>query len=163
MTAKPWKLVLLLTGIFLAGGVAGSFLTVRFGRHLIEKRPGPDQWAPARLKFLAEKLDLTKEQQEKLKPILRRDMDELGRIRDSSFEQSRVVFERMERDISAVLTPEQREKLEQLNKQRRERLQKLLPKPAYGQGLKGERQPRREGPPGGPEGEPPPPPPPDGK
>ena len=29
MTDKPWKLVLLLTGIFLAGGVAGGFVTIR--------------------------------------------------------------------------------------------------------------------------------------
>ena len=118
---KPWKLVLVLLGIFAAGAVTGAFLTKRFGREWVFKRPLPEQWAPNHLKRLAERLGLSHEQEEQLRPIVQRNMEELGRLRSESMAVSKGVFERMEREISEKLTPEQRVKFEQLNKEMRER------------------------------------------
>lgn len=154
---KTWKLVLLLTGIFLAGAVTGIFGTVRFARHFLEKRPSPDQWAPARLKMLTDRLALTPEQVERLRPILRRDMEDLKTVRETSFKDTRAIFERMDRDIIAVLTPGQREKFEQMNREMRERFQKFMQRGPGTPGGKNDR-PRRDGPPPGEGGEPPPPP-----
>ncbi len=123
---KPWKLILLLTGIFLAGGATGSLLTVRFGRDLINQRAALEKWAPDHLRKLTERLDLTTEQVERLKPIVYRNMEEIGRLRSDSMRETRSVFERMEREIAAQLTPEQRAKFEEHNRQKRERLQKLM-------------------------------------
>lgn len=156
MTDKPWKLVLLLTGIFLAGGVAGGFVTLEVGKNMLRKRLAPENWGPARLKMLEKHLELTPDQIERLKPIVRRDVDELARLRQQGFQETRRVLERMEKDIAAVLTPQQKEKFERLNEEMRERARRMIERRERGE--KGERR----GPPhDGKEG--PPPPPPEGK
>ena len=149
---QPWKLVLLLIGIFAAGVVAGGFVAMRYMRHSMPRPPSPEQWGPARLKKLSERLSLTPEQEEKIRPIMKRDMDDLGRVRTSSFAEGKRIFERMEHDIAEVLTPEQREKFEQMNREMREHVQKFMKERPFG--------PRKGGydRPGAPE-EPPPPPP----
>jgi Spy/CpxP family protein refolding chaperone len=124
---KTWKLVLVLSGIFLAGVATGAFATKRFGREWVTHRPGPDQWAPNHLKRLAERLDLKPEQIELIRPIVHRSMEELNRLRAESMAGTRTVFERMEKEISEQLTPEQRTKFEQLNREMRERARKVAP------------------------------------
>ncbi|MFZ5493923.1 MAG: hypothetical protein ACOZE5_01115 [Verrucomicrobiota bacterium] len=149
---RPWKLVLLLAGIFLAGGVTGAFLTVQLGRNWIKQRAAPEQWAPLHLRQLARRLELRPEQMEQLRPIIRRNMEELGRLRTECVKETRVVVERMEREIAARLSPEQRAKFDQYNREKRERLQKMMQKRPGG--------PRPEGERGGgprPQDEPPPP------
>jgi Spy/CpxP family protein refolding chaperone len=127
MTDKPWKLVLLLTGIFLAGAVTGGFVSVRVIRNWAQRAAQPEQWGPSRLKLLAKRLELTPEQVEKLQPIVKRDMDDLNRIRQSGFRDARRILERMEADISAELTPAQKEKFDKLNQEFRERMQRFRP------------------------------------
>ena len=70
MTQKPWKLILLLTAIFLAGGATGALVTMRVGRKMIADRPMPDQWAPLHMRKLADRLKLEPEQVEQLRPIV---------------------------------------------------------------------------------------------
>lgn len=156
MTDKPWKLVLLLTGIFLAGGVAGGFVTLEVGKNMLRKRLAPEAWGPARLKKLEEQLKLTPAQIERLKPIVRRDVEDMGRLRQQGFLETRRILERMEKDIAAVLTPEQRAKFEKLNEEMRERARRLMERRE-----RGDKSERRGPPPEGKDG--PPPPPPEGK
>lgn len=125
MTASTWKLVLLLAGIFVAGGVAGSFITLRVGHDVLRKRSVPEQWGPARLEMLIKRLDLTPAQIETLRPIVKRNVEELGKLRQQGLVETRRVLERMEREIGAQLTPSQKERFEQLNAERRERWRKL--------------------------------------
>jgi uncharacterized membrane protein len=136
---QPWKFVLLLTGIFVAGGVTGAFIMVRVGREREAHRPMPEQWAPIQLKRLGERLDLKPEQLEQIQPIVRRNMDELKRLRSYAMSEGRTVYERMEREITEKLTPEQRTKFDQMNKEFRERTRKIM-------------QDRQNRPPGGPGG-----------
>lgn len=152
MTNKPWKLILLLTAIFLAGGVTGALVTLRVGRKMISHRPMPDQWAPLHMRKLADRLKLQPEQVEQLRPIVRRNLEELGRLRNNCLAETRVVFERMEREVADKLTPEQRIKFEELNRQMRERAKKLMPnkpnRPRSEEGRPGgERPPPSENPP----------------
>lgn len=161
MTDKPWKLVLLLTGIFLAGGVAGGFITLEVGKSMLRKRMAPENWGPARLKKLEEHLNLTAEQLERLKPIVRRDVDELNKLRQQGFQDTRRILERMEKDIATVLTPEQKEKFEKLNAEMRERARRAFEMRRSERLEKGERPDkgdRRGPPPEGKDGPPPPPP-----
>ena len=124
---KPWKLVLALLGIFLAGGVTGTFVTLRFGREWVVKRPGPEHWEVSHMKRLSERLGLEPTQQEELRPIVRRNMEELSQVRSHCITVTKAVFEQMEREISAKLTPAQLVKFEQLNKEMRERAKKVVP------------------------------------
>src|SRR4051812_49205180 len=102
---KPWKLILLLVGIFAAGSVTGGFISLRLAKRAIERRPPPEQWATRRLKQLEDRLNLSAEQKDRLAPIIRRDVEDLGRIRNSAMSDTRRILERMERDISEMLTP----------------------------------------------------------
>ncbi len=150
MTDKPWKLVLLLTGIFLAGLVAGSFGAARLAKEFGPKRPAPDQWGKNRLKVLTERLDLAPSQVEQLRPIIRRDEDELNRLRETSMKETQAIFQRMERDIAEKLTPEQKTKFDDLNREQRERMQRFMKERRAGGG------PGHDHPPGDGQGEPPP-------
>ncbi len=127
MTNKPWKLILMLTAIFLAGGVTGAFVMIRVGRKMIAERPMPEQWAPLHLRKLTERLKLQPEQVEQLRPIVRRNVEELGQLRNHYMSETRLVFQRMEREVADKLTPEQRFKFEELNRQMRERAKKFMP------------------------------------
>jgi hypothetical protein len=160
MTEKPWKLVLLLVGIFGAGCVAGGFVTLEFLHKKMRERGAPEHWGPARLKLLSERLDLSKDQVERLKPIIRRDVEDLNRLRQQSFGETRRILERMERDIAAVLTPEQKVKFQELSEEMKERARRLF---EQRRGERREMRENRDGPGGGPppegkrEGRPPPP------
>jgi Spy/CpxP family protein refolding chaperone len=118
--SKPWQIILVLIGIFAAGGVAGGFVSLRICRDKLTNRPVPEEWAPKHLKRLHDRLALTPEQDEQIRPIVRRNMEQLNRIRNSSMEESKTVVEGMQREISEKLTPEQRTKFEQMNRELRE-------------------------------------------
>lgn len=124
--AKPWKLILLLAGIFLAGGLVGSAVTLHFAREYVHHRAMPEQWGPARLKMLARQLDLTPAQIEQLRPVVHRNMAELGQVRQEGFRETRRVLARLEQDIAAVLTPEQKVRFKELNDELRERARRQM-------------------------------------
>lgn len=145
---KPWKLVLLLTGIFLAGGLTGALVMIRLGREVAARRSLPEQWVPMHLKRLAKRLDLRPEQLEQLRPIVRRNMEELKRLRAYAMIETRNVMERMEREVAEKLTPEQRAKFEQMNRELREAREKQeRARRANGGRPPGERPPGDEPPP----------------
>jgi Spy/CpxP family protein refolding chaperone len=158
---QPWKVVLVLVGIFLAGAVTGAFVMVRVGREMFARRPMPDQWASMQLKRLAERLDLTPDQEEQIKPIVRRNMEELRKLRRSAMSETRTVFERMQHEIEEKLTPEQRTKFEQMNREFRERARRFMQdrqnRPPGGPGGPGFDRDHRGGQDGEPPGEKPPP------
>lgn len=159
--SKPWQVILVLIGIFAAGGVAGGFLTLRVCKERLTNRPMPEEWAPRHLKRLHDRLDLTAEQHEQIRPIVRRSIEQLNRIRNSSLEETKTVVEGMQREISAKLTPEQRIKFEQMNRKLREMREarekaEKAKRTNAGRPEDGVRPPRNR-----PPGEKPPPPPPD--
>ncbi len=127
MTDKPWKLVLLLSGIFLAGAVTGGVVLTRYHRREAQLGNRPEQWGPDRLNLLARRLDLSPEQIEQLRPIVKRNMDELNRLRSYAMLETHRVLQRMEADIAAELTPGQKEKFAKLTEEIRRRMQREHP------------------------------------
>lgn len=117
---QPWKVILVLLGIFVAGGVTGGFITVRVCKNKILNRPVPEEWAPRTVKRLVERLGLSSEQQDQIRPIVRRHMEELNRVRNRSMAETQTIVEGMQREISDQLTADQRSKYEQLNRELRE-------------------------------------------
>ena len=117
---QPWKVIVVLLGIFVAGGVTGGFVTLRVVRERISNRPMPEEWAPRHLKRLVDRLALTPEQQEQIRPIVRHNMEQLNRLRNQSLAETQMRIESMQRDIAQKLTPEQRVAFEQMNRELRE-------------------------------------------
>ena len=123
---KPWKVVLAFAGIFLAGIVVGGLVTLRVVKHYAQQRlPAPDQFGPQLMRRFATQLDLTPEQKEKIKPIVMQGADELRQLRRSTEGTTRAVIERMQGEIAAVLTPEQKTKFDDLISQQRERMKRF--------------------------------------
>jgi hypothetical protein len=124
---KTWKVVLVFIGIFAAGLVVGGLVTLRVVKYLAAPRLGsPEQYGPQLIKGFAKKLDLTPEQQEKIKPLITRGAEELRQLRRTAWTTSQAVIERMEGEIAAQLTPDQKVKFDQMLAEQRERLKHFL-------------------------------------
>lgn len=152
---SPWKLILLLVGIFLAGAVTGGFVTKYHFRKEFSKRMAPEQFCDSRLGQLTKRLGLTADQQAKLRPIMLRNMEELVQIREKTVTETRRTLDRMDHEISEVLTPDQRVKYEQISREKRERVKRFMKDRPPG-GWEGGRPPGGDIPPGPPPPMPPP-------
>ena len=110
MTRRPWKAVVLLAAVFLAGGLLGGALA----RMLPPGGPGRDPGSM--LTHMTQDLGLTGAQQDSIRTILERYRPAM----DSAWSEVRPRIEtvraRIRSDIAAQLTPEQRAKYEAMIK-----------------------------------------------
>lgn len=123
---KPWKVVLAFTGIFLAGILVGGLVALRWGKIFSQHQPMNEQFGPQLVKRLVNQLDLTSEQQAKVKPIVAQATEELRQLRHTTQRTTTAVIERMQADIAAVLTPEQKAKFDEQVSQQRERVKRFM-------------------------------------
>lgn len=118
---KPWKVFLAFTAIFLAGSVFGGLLTMRFGQHFGSRRGAPPSPpSPVMLRIFADRLELTPEQKEKIRPMVELADKEMRRMRQVSIKEAGLVLRRLQQEFSKELTPEQRAKLEKMQENQRE-------------------------------------------
>ncbi len=123
---KPWKVILAFTGIFFAGLLVGGLVTLRWGKNFTQRQPMGEQFGPQLMQRLVTQLDLTPAQQEKVKPIIDSAAEELKQLRRTTQRASAAVLVRMQGDIGAVLTPEQRAKFDTQVGQTRERIRHFM-------------------------------------
>jgi len=123
---KPWKVILAFTGIFLAGVLVGGLVTMRLGRHIAQRLPMSEGFGPQLMGRLVTQLDLTPEQQAKIKPIVDQAAEELHELRRTTQHSSAAVLVRMQGDISALLTPAQKAKFDELSTQQRDRFKHFM-------------------------------------
>jgi len=123
---KPWKVILAFTGIFLAGVLVGGLSSLRWGRNFMQRQPMGEQYGPQLMQRLVTELNLTPEQQAKLNPIVTAASDELRDLRRSTQRTSAAVLVRMQGEISAVLTPEQKVKFDEQVARQRERIRHFM-------------------------------------
>ena len=127
---KPWKVILAFLGVFLAGAVFGGFISMRAAKRFMgnatPREPGAPggQFSPQILKRLTERLRGTPEQQEKMRPILKQTEEEMRRLRQAGFRETIAVAEHMNEQMAALLTPEQKTKLDAMHQEMRERWSK---------------------------------------
>lgn len=146
---KPWQVCLVLIAIFAVGGISGGLVAYRVARRHMPLPP--EAWGARRFEHVAQVLKLTPEQKARIKPIVKRNIEEIDKLRRQSMHEIHGILERMETDIAAELTPDQRTQYEHFLKERREaRKQMLEPRGPHGE---------REWPHGPPPGEQKPPPP----
>lgn len=123
---KPWKVVLAFTGIFLAGVLVGGMATIRWGRNFAQRQPMGEQFAPRMMERLTSELQLTADQQAKIRPIIDARTTELRQLRRTTQKATANVLEHMQSDIAAQLTPEQKAKFEEQLKKQRERMRRFM-------------------------------------
>lgn len=122
MSAWPKiRVALLLVGIFGAGAAAGALVMARIGVEARKRVANADMMGPTMLRRWVEPLKLSKEQTEKVKPLVESTAKQLAETRRESFKQTTEILVAFERALSAELTKEQREKFEEQQRERRER------------------------------------------
>lgn len=122
---KPWKLILLLVGIFLVGAISGAIVGLRMPRAMPPPMPPPEKWADLHLKRAIGKLTLTPAQMAEIEPIVRRRMKELGEFRAKFLEDNHALRVQMEREVAAKLNEEQGVLYEQHNQRFREKQRRI--------------------------------------
>ncbi len=122
---KPWKLILLLVGIFLLGAGSGAIVGLRLPRAMPPPMPPPEKWADLHLKRAIGKLALTPAQLTEIEPIVRQRMKELGEFRTKYLADNQALRMQMEREVAAKLNAEQRVIYEEHNRRFREKQRRL--------------------------------------
>ena len=113
---KPWQIWVVLIAIFATGAVSGGLVARHIARKHAPPPPPPEMWVARQIEHVASEVKLTPEQTERIKPIVRANIEDLVKLRRQAFD----IIDRMGKQIAAELTPEQRTRYEQILKERRE-------------------------------------------
>lgn len=132
---KTWQVALATLAIFVGGLVTGGATAFGLVHWVAVHRPGiaqqfigrgqMQQFGPQLMRTFENKLDLTDDQKAQIEPIVKRTAGQLGRERREVQLTTAIAIEKMQDEISAVLTPDQRTKFEALVAHQRERLQQF--------------------------------------
>src|SRR5437870_12057790 len=117
-SALKWKLIAGFVLVFLAGGATGVFVSATtahyfFGAH----RHG--YAAQAMKNRLQWQLRLTDEQMAKISPIIEKTGAQFEEIRGETGRRVRETIAESHREIAPILTPEQKERLQQMEQRQR--------------------------------------------
>lgn len=117
MSKQKWGAVLALLGAFALGAVAGGFGMKSFVLHRFAERMGGPP-GRARMEFrveaMARALDLSAEQRAKVQAIFEKHEDERRRTFEKCEPEHRALRDKVDAELSEVLTPAQREKHQQM-------------------------------------------------
>jgi Spy/CpxP family protein refolding chaperone len=138
------KAVAYVVSIFLVGGITGGVVAVGVNRHSQSAPPHSHDIATHMRNRLTSSLDLTPGQLQQVNPILEKSSEEIQKIHAETMERVGSVMTGSYDQISALLTPEQKVKLEQMQMERANsphRSHHFHPRPSPGDG----RQPQPGG------------------
>jgi Spy/CpxP family protein refolding chaperone len=126
---KTWKVVLAFTAVFLAGAIFGGLLAMRAGPRLAQRRGAPALPAmpPAVLRHMADRLELTNEQKEKIRPLVDRAEEEIRQLRQVSIKETGLILRRLQQTLAVELNSDQRKKLEKMQERQRELMREERP------------------------------------
>ncbi len=118
-SALKWKLIVGFLLVFIAGGATGVFVTMTMG-HRFMFGPHPHGLVAQTMKNrLRWQLKLTDEQMTKISPIVEKTATQLEDIRGDTGKRVRDVIVESHREIAQYLTPEQQQRLKQMEERRR--------------------------------------------
>ena len=118
-SALKWKLIAGFLLVFIAGGATGVFVSATAAHHFFF---GPHRHgfaARAMKNRLQWQLRLTDEQMNKISPIIEKTGAQLEGIRGDTGKRVRDTIVEAHREISQYLTPEQQERLKQMEQRQR--------------------------------------------
>jgi Spy/CpxP family protein refolding chaperone len=118
-SALKWKLIAGFLLVFIAGGAAGVFLTMALGHHFMFGPHPHGVVAQAMKNRLQRQLNLTPDQMTKIAPIVERTGAQLEEIRGDTGKRVRETIADSHRQIAQFLTPEQQERLKQMEQRQR--------------------------------------------
>jgi hypothetical protein len=120
---SKWKTIGYAAAIFVAGGISGGALGVYETKSHLFAPPREQEIALRFLHRLQLRLDLSPDQVAKIRPIVAAAASNLRAIRMDTARRVNKVFDDSYSQVSAILTPDQRLKLDELQKERRASMQ----------------------------------------
>ena len=134
---KTWKVILAFIGIFLAGAVAGGFVSLRFAKvpppQVLRQTVPEQQWVIGQMRRFVNELKLDEAQREQVKPALDRAAVDFRHLHRRSYRETMDIIERVNNEIAPMLTEEQKDKFEDIRWLQRKRIEDLMmgppPKP----------------------------------
>jgi Spy/CpxP family protein refolding chaperone len=123
MKSPKTKLVLALIAMFVFGAISGAGLTL-FCHPPFFQPPRPEEMQKVMTGFFTRRLNLTPDQQEKLRPITVEFANQAATLHAQSINQLSQLATETDGRIAEILTPEQKVLLEKLAKERDEDFQK---------------------------------------
>ena len=121
-SAGRWKVAFLVLASFVVGGVTGAFLTMGSAKDEMRRQRDPLRWFSNTPERWRSEMNLTPDQDQKIRPILQQIDDELTNRRAVDLRETEGILSRGEDRIAGILTPDQRPRLHQTFDQRRQRL-----------------------------------------
>ena len=122
-SALKWKLIAGFLLVFIAGGATGVFTTMAIGHHFMFAQHRPGVFAQAMKNRLRWQLHLTDEQMAKIGPIIDKTGEKIEEIRGDTGRHVRDTINEAHREIVQYLTPEQQQRLKQMEERRRQWMQ----------------------------------------
>ena len=117
-SALKWKLIAGFVLVFLAGGATGVFFSAATAHHFLgaHRHGFAAQAMKNRLQW---QLRLTEEQMAKISPIIEKTGTQLEQIRGDTGRRVRETIAEAHREIAPILTPEQQQRLKQMEERHR--------------------------------------------
>jgi hypothetical protein len=115
----PSKVVAYLAVIFVVGGATGAVLTFKNTRDRDARPPSMEKVCSGMQDRLRTKLGLTEEQMKKLQPIFEQPAHDLRAVRSRAIQDTDAIICRAHQQIARELSPEQKIKLEEFDRERR--------------------------------------------
>ena len=110
-----WKLIVAFVLIFLAGAACGFFGAIHMHQAFFA-RMAPGSMAQHMKERMRAELKLTPDQMLKISPIIDRAASQLTMAREQTMRSVHEIFNQTHREMQPLLTPEQRVKLEEMEK-----------------------------------------------
>ena len=123
---RHWKIILLMAAIFVAGAVCGTAIAGGSVGRLLIRVVNFDGWPERTIHQYQRDLKLTKEQVDKIRPLIAQRQPEMLRIRNETIGKFGRVFNELNAEIKPLMTPEQAAKFDAINKKRGERIRREL-------------------------------------
>jgi hypothetical protein len=122
-SALKWKLIAGFLLVFIAGGAVGVFVTLTIAHQVMFAQHPHGVVAQTMKNRLRWQLRLTDEQMAKISPIIDKTGAQLEEIRGDTGKRVRDVIAASHREIGQYLTPEQQQRLKQMEERRRQWMQ----------------------------------------
>jgi len=117
-----WKIAFLVVASFVAGAVTGAFLVMGSAKDEMRRQRDPVRWFSNTPERWRTEMQLTKDQDQQIRPILQQIDDELANRRAVDLRETEGILSRGEDRITRILRPDQQPRLHQTFEQRRQRL-----------------------------------------
>jgi Spy/CpxP family protein refolding chaperone len=131
MSLPPWKSMVGVALVFAIGLLSGAALVVILQARFLRGPDFPERMTGRLQQRLAEDLDLTEAQKHAIAQAMKASSEDVRKLHEEMGPRMDEVFERMRKAVEAELTPEQRQRLEQL-RGRRPLLGRVLGGPRFG-------------------------------